>query len=95
MGFQPRIDHASSNKYSCAHTNCRKRVYRPVNPRPDGSFRRRAAILLGETEQVRLAVAAPRTILLNTVRQSLEGDEVGWRYQLGTLMYENTIADAA
>ncbi len=60
-----------------------------------GIRHRRAAILLGETREVSLAVAAPRAILFNSVRQMLEGDEAGWRDRLGTLMYENTIADVA
>ena len=33
--------------------------------------------------------------MFNAVRQVLEGDEAGWRDRLGTLMYENTIADVA
>lgn len=60
-----------------------------------GIRHRRAAILLGETQEVSLAVAAPRAILFNIARQLLEADEVGWRDRLGTLMYENTIADVA
>lgn len=60
-----------------------------------GIRHRRAAILLGETEQVNRTVAAPRAILFNAVRQLLEADEVGWRDRLGTLMYENTVSDVA
>ena len=60
-----------------------------------GIRHRRAAILLGETREISLVVGAPRAIVFNAVRQVLEGDEAGWRDRLGTLMYENTIADVA
>ena len=60
-----------------------------------GIRHRRAAILLGATQEVSLMVGAARAILFNTVRQLLQADEVGWRERLGTLMYENTIADVA
>jgi hypothetical protein len=60
-----------------------------------GIRHRRAAVLLGDTQEVGLAVGAARAILFNTVRQLLQGDEAGWRDRLGTLMYENTIADVA
>jgi helicase len=60
-----------------------------------GIRHRRAAILLGSTQEVSLTVGAARAILFNTIRQLLQTDEVGWRERLGTLMYENTIADVA
>lgn len=60
-----------------------------------GIRQRRAAILLGTTQEVTLAVGSARAMLFNTVRQLLQGDEAGWRDRLGTLMYENTIADVA
>lgn len=58
-----------------------------------GIRHRRAAILLGTTPEVTGVTGAGRAIALAVVRQLLQTDEAGWRDRVGTLMYEDTIAD--
>ena len=58
-----------------------------------GIRHRRAAILLGATPEVTRVTGAGRAIVLAVVRQLLQTDEAVWRDRLGTLMYENTMAD--
>jgi hypothetical protein len=59
-----------------------------------GIRHRRAAILLGSAAEINGVAGGDRAVLFETVRQLLESDEAGWRARLGTLMFENTLADA-
>jgi hypothetical protein len=58
-----------------------------------GIRHRRAAILLGATPEISGVTGAGRAVALAIVRLLLQTDEAGWRDRLGTLMYENTMAD--
>jgi superfamily II DNA/RNA helicase len=60
-----------------------------------GIRHRRAAILLGGTPEIIATIGAGRGFVLATVRHILEADEAAWRDRLGSLMYENTLADAS
>lgn len=59
-----------------------------------GIRHRRAAIELALSPQVQLAIGAPRAALLSVVRDLLVNDEAAWRTSLGSLVFENTLADA-
>jgi helicase len=60
-----------------------------------GIRHRRAAILLASDPQVQLALGVPRNILLAIIHNVLTTNEVAWRAALGTLVLENTLADAS
>ena len=60
-----------------------------------GIRHRRAAILLGATAEISGAIGTGRLVVLDIVRQLLQTDEAAWLGHLGTLMYENTMADVS
>jgi helicase len=59
----------------------------------NGIRHRRAAILLGLNQQVQLLLGVPRRTLFDIVREILTTNEAAWRTALGTLVFENTLAD--
>ena len=58
-----------------------------------GLRHRRAAILLGETDAVQAVAPAGRLVLFQAALQLLEADRGGWVARLGSLVFDNTIAD--
>ena len=58
-----------------------------------GLRHRRAALLLGEIPEVQAVIEGGRTLLLAVASQLLRQDADVWRAQLGSLVYENTLAD--
>jgi helicase len=60
-----------------------------------GIRHRRAAILLGATAEISGAIGSGRPVILGIVRHLLQTDEAAWLEHLGTLMFENTMADVS
>jgi hypothetical protein len=60
-----------------------------------GIRHRRASITLATNQEVQLVVGTPRATLLATVLNVLHANETAWRTALGTLVFDNTVADAS
>jgi hypothetical protein len=58
-----------------------------------GLRHRRAAILLGETDAVQAVAPVGRLVLFQAALQLLEADRGGWVARLGSLVFDNTVAD--
>jgi hypothetical protein len=59
----------------------------------DGVRHRRAAILLAGIVEIQGAVILGRVFMFAIANQVLRNDAAGWRDRLGSLVYDNTLAD--